>query len=276
VKKSAWIFMDCVPYGGNVTMHSSSPGHYWMAVDHHYHPKEIKDDLGCSIIEPHVGANATIMARILLDMEITLSPRLASTLSYAIISDTQDFSRDASKVDLDTYSDLFPLSNQKIISRLRNTPRPRQYFNRVYHSLRNTYYYRNIVWAYIGVVESPEIVAEFADFILSAERITWSLAIGKWKDKLYLSLRSSQLNAKCDEVIKKLVPEDVGTVGGHDQFAGGLVYFESDILSQAINTIFELFARVTLRVPRTEPVPAGTPLVGAKSKIEENFPIPFG
>ena len=62
-----------------------------------------------------------------------------------------------------------------------------------------------------------------ADFILTCERITWSLAIGYTKTRLILSLRSSSPRAQCGKVIHRLIPRGEGTAGGHNQFAGGFI-----------------------------------------------------
>ena len=52
----------------------------------------------------------------LRDLHIDVPARLATALSYAIISDTQDFSRGALETDLNMYAFLFPGANQRVIS----------------------------------------------------------------------------------------------------------------------------------------------------------------
>ncbi len=101
-----------------------------------------------------------------------------------------------------------------------------------------------------------------ADFILSCERITWSLAIGYMSGKLYLSIRSSQPKARCVYVIKRMVPKSMGTVGGHNEFAGGFVYLDSESDPDRIaEMLIKRFVRIVLRVPKSADDPEGTLLV---------------
>jgi len=262
--RSAWAFIDCLPGGGNVTLHQQAPGDLFLAIDHHGKPDpSIKQGAKVYIIhEPDIGATATLLGRILLKLHIQFPPRLASALSYAIITDTQDFSRGASEADLEVYSALFPFSNHKIISRLRNVTKSREYFRIMHSALDNAYYYRHIAWAYIGKVVSGESVAEMADFILSSERITWSLALGFTNDRLLLSIRSSQHKARCSRVISRIVENFHGTVGGHNEFAGGFIFLtEDDDPDEIAAAAIKLYVRTVLRIPKSADDPEGTPLV---------------
>ena len=263
-KRSAWVFVDCLPGGGNVTLHSSAPGDLFLAVDHHGRPNDSwKNNPKAFIIaDPDIGATATMLGKLLLNLKVPISPRLASAITYAIITDTQDFSRGASKADLEVYGTLFFQTNQKIISRLRNTTKSRAYFQTVYKSLVNTYTYRHVSWVFIGKVDGREFPAEMADFILSCERITWALALGYTPQRLYLSLRSSQLKARCGQIIQKLVKNLNSTAGGHNQFAGGFILLESSDNPEKIAAgLIKRFLRLTLRLPKHAEIPAGTLLV---------------
>lgn len=263
-EQSAWAYVDCLPYKGNVTMHPLAPGDLYLAIDHHGKPEtDEKNGVRPFIIhEPGVGATATLLTRMLLRMHVPFPPRLASALSYAIITDTLDFSREVSEADLEMYSALFPYTNQKIISRLRNAPKTREYFQIMHRALENASFYRNIAWADIGVVQSGESVAEMADLILSTERITWSLALGHNEGKMFLSLRSSQPKSRCSRVIHRIVRDLSGTVGGHNEFAGGFVFLEKgDDPTEVADTVTGHFLRTVLHLSKKADIPEGTPLV---------------
>ena len=117
-------------------------------------------------------------------------------------------------------------------------------------------------WVFIGRVESGESVAEMADLILSCERITWALALGNNPEKMFLSLRSSNPNARCDKIIHKLVPQSRGTVGGHNQFAGGFAILgKKTDPDELADTIMKRFVRLVLRLPKSAEDPVGTLLV---------------
>ncbi len=260
----AWVFIDCLPGRGNVTLHPHAPGDIFLAIDHHTEPETFSKQKGHGIYitDTNTGATASILSRILLDLDIPFPPRLASALSYAIITDTMDFSRGATQADLDSFSALFTKTNQKIISRLINVSKPRQYFSKVHASLANANFYRHVSWVFIGEVESGEIVAEMADFILSCERITWSLALGYNSDRLYLSIRSVNSKAQCGRVIHKLIEKHKGAASGHDLFAGGFIELDTpDDAVEVADIIIKRFIRIILRIPLSMDLPDGTPLV---------------
>lgn len=262
-ERHAWAYIDCLPGGGNVTLHSAAPGDVYFAVDHHAVARRgsFRGD-GTIIADTDAGATATIMAKVLVSMGIALTPRLASALSYAIITDTMDFSRGNTPVDLESFAALFPHTNQRIISRLRNASKSRSYFRSVHTSLGNTMSFRQVSWVNVGAVESGEIVAEMADFILSCERITWALALGYRGEKLFLSLRSANPRARCGRIIRRITAGHPRAVGGHDQFAGGVVTLEKPSKAQqTADEIINEYLRRVLRIPRSEPVPAGTRLI---------------
>jgi len=259
----AWVYIDCLPGGGNVTMHPMAPGDLFMAIDHHGPPHgALKHPTDFLIIEPNVGATATLLGEVLIEMGIPFNSKLASAMSYAIISDTQDFSRGASKIDLEVYASIFPHTDQRIISRIRNSRKSRRYFRTVHRSIDNTCTHRTIAWTWLGEVDSGEIVAEMADFILSLEGITWTLAMGHTPDRMFLSLRSSSPTASCAKLIRRLVPFSPFTVGGHDRFAGGFIPIDHvEDIDDMAEFLFERFIRHVLRIPANQPVPKGAPLI---------------
>lgn len=263
----AWVYIDCLPYGGNVTMHPAAPGDLCMAIDHHghHHLSQEQASNPFLVVEPDAGATATLLGEVLIEMGIPFTARLASAISYAIISDTQDFSRGASKTDLEVYASIFPHTDQRIISRIRNARKSRRYFRTVHKCLECALTCRNITWTWLGEVESGEIVAEMADFILSLENITWSLALGHTKDRMFLSMRSSSPTASCAKAIRRLVPFSPFTVGGHDLFAGGFIPIDHvEDIDEMADFLIERFIRHVLRIPASQAVPKGTPLIGSK------------
>ncbi|MFC1693368.1 bifunctional oligoribonuclease/PAP phosphatase NrnA [Candidatus Latescibacterota bacterium] len=92
--RNAWVFIDCLPGGGNVTLHPLAPGDLFMVFDHHVKSGIVSKQNyhGVFVIDTSAGATATIVGKALIEMDILFPPRLASALSYAIITDTQDFS----------------------------------------------------------------------------------------------------------------------------------------------------------------------------------------
>ena len=263
-RSSAWAYLDCLPGNGNVTLHPLAPGDIYFAIDHHGRPGKILtgDPNAIMYIDRTVGATATILTKGLLELGIGFPPRLASALSYAIITDTQDFSRGASEPDIMIYSELFHRTNQRIMSRLRNVTQPRDYFRRLHTSLENAYFYRHVAWVDIGEVRTGESVAETADFILSCERITWALAVGRSGDRLFLSMRSSKPDARCHRVIARIIRPLSGAVAVHSEMAGGFVRIgEGDDSGEIAEGIVTRFLRTVMHIPKSAENPEGTLLI---------------
>jgi nanoRNase/pAp phosphatase (c-di-AMP/oligoRNAs hydrolase) len=263
-ERYAWAYIDCLPGGGNVTLYHLAPGDLFTAIDHHGQPNLSNGQKSDPflIVEPESGATATLMGELLIELGIPFTPKLASAMSYAIISDTQDFSRGASKTDLEVYAAIFPYTDQQIISKIRTTRKSRRYFRTVHRCLDNTKIYRHAACAWIGEVENGEIVAEMADFILTLEKVEWSLALGHSPNRMFLSMRAMSPTASCAKMIRKLVPFSPFTVGGHDRFAGGFIPVEQvDDIDEMAEFLIERFVRQVMRISVSRQIPKGTPLI---------------
>ena len=64
------------------------------------------------------------------------------------------------------------------------------------------------------------MIHQMADLLLRFERRSWSLCIGRTDEYILLSLRSSNVRARCGKMISRLV-RGKGHAGGHDMVAGG-------------------------------------------------------
>ena len=117
---------------------------------------------------------------------------------------------------------LFPLIQKKVLSQIEHPRLPRSYFTAIDRALHRSFHYRNVIGSKLGRVENPDIVSEVADFLMSHERMTWSITIGCYQGQLYISVRSTNLKARAGNVMKKLVDKQ-GTAGGHGQMAGGQI-----------------------------------------------------
>jgi len=189
-----------------------------LVIDHH--PLRKRNRCEFQIIEPGVGASATILTEILIASGLDISKDLATALAYAIRSETQDLGRETSKRDIRAYRHVYSLSNMRKLARITKPKLPRSYFYKLANTLHCTVSFRNIICAHIGDVEVVETVAEMADLLLRHKHISWSLCTGRFNDELFLSLRSSNPKAKAGKLIQRII-RDRKNAGGHGMFAGG-------------------------------------------------------
>lgn len=221
VKISAYqriAMVDAQPAQKNLVLDEEKSCH--VIIDHH--PVKDKKKSEGVWIDTEVGATAVMIYELLELLDEKIPTPLATALVYAIRSETQDLGRKAGERDTSAYLDLFPQANMKYISRIVHPVLPRNYFQNLIKALRQTYTYRQIIVSHLEDVPYPEMVSEFADFLLRLERHTWALCTGRFRDQLILSMRTTHKKGDAGELIKSLVP-DMSMAGGHEQFAGGAI-----------------------------------------------------
>jgi nanoRNase/pAp phosphatase (c-di-AMP/oligoRNAs hydrolase) len=65
-----------------------------------------------------------------------------------------------------------------------------------------------------------------ADFTLRLERISWAICLGRYKDKIVVSIRTTNTKAQAGRFLRRLIGKK-GTAGGHGMIAGGQVHCAS-------------------------------------------------
>jgi len=191
-----------------------------MVIDHH--PRRSHNKVELEIIEPKIGATATLLIELLGEGEIDIPSDLATALAFAILSETQNLRREATGRDIEAYLSVYINANIRTLAEITLPKLPRSYYVVLAKTLERAFVYRNMICAHIGNVLSPETVSEMADFLLRLERMSWSLCSGRFKDRLIISVRSTNPDAHADELIKSLAI-DRNTVGGHEMIAGGYI-----------------------------------------------------
>ena len=208
--------VDTQPGAGNNSLNKDIKTD--IVVDHHPHQKNVTGDL--VVIEPKIGVTATILIEWLKECEVEIPTHLATGLSYAISSETQNMGREASIIDIDAYLHVFVKASMKRLAKIINPKRPQSYYEMVAKALHRAMNIRNLVCVHLGNVSNVEIVAEMADFFMGRENISWTLCTGRFKTQLVLSLRTSNNQKKANTILTQIVP-DTRNVGGHDMIAGG-------------------------------------------------------
>ena len=229
--------VDTQPRSGN----NSYPrtGRPLVVIDHH--PALKTTVAAWSDIRPGYGATATILAEYLHLSGLAVPAWLATALAYGISSETRDLGRGAGERDLEAYLRLYPRVRKRILARIEHPRLPRAYFAVLDRALHRAVCHRNVIGSRLGDVETPDSVAEIADFLLAHERMGWSVVTGRHGGQLYISLRAIR-GRGAGQLLRELLRES-GTAGGHGRMAGGqvdiagLTAFEVEALEE------ELFAR---------------------------------
>ncbi len=213
--------VDSQPGAGNNVLSAESECN--IIIDHHPRREDTKGDL--VVIDPNIGATATILIRWLEAAEVEIPAGIATALAYAISSETQNMYREAAREDIQAYLSVYVRASIRTLSEIINANLPHYYFQQLGNALNNAFIYGNTIVAHLTAIWHPEIVAEMADFFLKHERIGAVFCTGYYKNTLILSIRTNSDRVNAGDLIKQL-PLNPDHVGGHDRTAGGFLSLE--------------------------------------------------
>jgi nanoRNase/pAp phosphatase (c-di-AMP/oligoRNAs hydrolase) len=256
--------IDTQPGAGNNDFPAKKRCH--VVLDHHPRRKDTKAHL--VVIDSQLGATATIIVSWLREVNCPIPSDIATALTYAISSETQNMYREVNPADMDAYLFIYSKSSLRKLAKIINPALPNYYFIIFVRALKNTYMYRNMAVSHLGDIPSAEFVAEIADFIIRHKNISWCLCTGYKKNLLYLSLRTTHHNASAGKIIKKIVG-DVDNVGGHDMTAGGFIQLK-DTQKSSIDALEQkLSVSLAVRLGYAEDKIKWKPLIDTEEASDE-------
>jgi nanoRNase/pAp phosphatase (c-di-AMP/oligoRNAs hydrolase) len=184
------------------------------------HASNVQPTAECTIIDTSAGATSVILAQALLESKTEIPTRLATALVYGILSDTLNLYRAGRPEILETYLTLLPLSDLKALTRIQNPERSRAFFATLQRSIENAMMKRRLIVSHLGHVESPDLVSQIADFLLSFKGVTWAFCTGRYGEFLHVSLRLASPGGAAGEILRDIF-SNRGQAGGHGSIAGG-------------------------------------------------------
>lgn len=191
-----------------------------LVVDHHRAGRRPRS--GEFLVDETSGATATILTEALLDSGVSIPPRLATALVYAIGSETQTLAAEAGGRDIQAYVALFPRCDLRRLARIQNPERHSSFFLTLARALRQTFVYEEVMGVHLGITLSSDVVAQIADLLLTHEGIRWVICTGRFGGRLVISLRTKNSRPLADHVLLGLVTRK-GGAGGHGKIAGGSI-----------------------------------------------------
>ena len=204
--------VDCQPYTGNTSLPKNA--NVLIVIDHHSQRKTTKSPF--VDVRDGYGATATILGEYLMVSGLAITSQLATALCYGISSETQRLGREATQNDMSIYMALFADASKKTLARIEN------YYATLNRALHQSYFYKNAVVSHVGDIIEPDFVPIVADLLLRCERISWSLCMGRFKDRIVISIRTNRKKSDAGNFLRKLIGKR-GTAGGHDMIGGGQV-----------------------------------------------------
>ncbi len=171
-------------------------------------------------VRPDIGATSTILTEYLKTTGIELTPPVATALFYGIKTDTMGLGRGASPTDVAAYFYLQPRIDVDALVEIERAQVPAEYFRSFDIALQAARVYHNVVIAYVGQMDYPDLAAEMADILLRLKGTRWTICMGVYEGELVLSVRTRSRRGGAGQLAQAIVG-DRGTAGGHGNMAGG-------------------------------------------------------
>jgi len=212
------------------------------------HPSIGPVEAELAIVDPECGATCVLVAQALLQSGVDVTARVATALAYGILTDTLGLYRARRQDVVETYLQVLQHADMRLLARIQNPLRPRNFFSTLAKGIAEARLQRRLVITHLGVVDTPDRIAQVAEFLLTYRRAQWVLATGRHKGRLHASLRAAQRDAEAGPILRDAFQcrEDAG---GHGPIAGGSCRLSAEAPEETWRTKEqELAARVSKRL----------------------------
>lgn len=217
-------------------------------IDHHDGPRceEGKEppEYPFRWVNADYGATSTMVHVLMKHYGIEPDERTATALFCGVRYDTNNLLRGATEFDEQAFVELEGLADRRIIGAIDQPPLSRRYFQQMQEAMLACQDYGTLLLTLLGEVQSPESVAEVADWFLRLEGQQWSLAGGACDGRYQISLRCDMPDADAYPALRYIIGKD-GSCGGHGRMAGGQISLSKlsleDIREKVCRRAVELF-----------------------------------
>ncbi len=202
------------------------------------------------------GATSTILTEYVQESHLEIESKIATALFYGIMAETQDLGRESTPADIAAAQFLYPYANKRRLGKIENARVPREYFAAFHDAIEHAEIYDTVVVSVLPEVQYPDMVAEVADFLLRLDEVEWACAIGRYKDFLHVSLRTTDREVNAGDVLQQVLGSH--WAGGHDMIAGGrtrIVGTGPEAVTRAANDVrARLLATLAVAAPAPRPL----------------------
>lgn len=194
----------------------------YAVIDHHQTPGDL-DGIPFLDIRRGLGATCSLVTRYLMEQDILIPERVATSLYYGIETELAGYPREASQLDDTALHHLYPLIDKDLIAKIRNAPLPEAFFEALLQALQSSFIYDRLLISWVNDLPNSELAAQVVDFMVRFEDIDWAVCAGIHNEHLVLSVRTTLPRAHAGETFRQIVSKMGGKAGGHDRRAGGYI-----------------------------------------------------
>ena len=194
-----------------------------VIIDHHTSDKPVTADI--AFLRPEYSATSSLIANLLMNMSVDMTPRLATALSFGIRTDTLSFTRSFNPVDLRALMWLNTWVDSELLTSIEAPLKNHETLDTFTQALANKIHEDSLILAPIPQLKSRDDLSQVADFLFATKGTDVVVVYGIQRNKVLLSARSRRGNLHLGLSLSKQFPE--GQAGGHKGLAGGQILFET-------------------------------------------------
>lgn len=191
-----------------------------IIVDHHSATSSRAEADFSDIV--NVGATATILANYLKYAEREIKEDLATALTFAILTDTMNFTRGATHLDFSTLEFLLPLISNELLQKFQSPPLSADTLEVIRKSIRSSRVKGGYLISNVGEVKDRDAIAQAADYLLRREGTLTTLVYGIEGEDVYISGRTKDVRLHIGKTMEELYG-NLGSAGGHPTAGGGKI-----------------------------------------------------
>ena len=194
-----------------------------IIIDHHASDKPVSADV--AFLRPEYSATSSLIANLLMNMSVDMTPRLATALSFGIRTDTLSFTRSFNPVDLRALMWLNTWVDSELLASIEAPLKSQDTLDTFTQALANKKHDGTLILAPISSLKSRDDLSQVADFLFATKETEVVVVYGIQRNKVLLSARSRRDNLHLGLVLSKHFTD--GQAGGHKGLAGGQILFET-------------------------------------------------
>ena len=219
-ERTAAVLVDCGAEATNhvVTRKRIAP----VAIIDHHQNGSLPYSIPFVDIRPNVAASATIVASYLREQKIEIGAKLATSMMYAVRSETCGHETHFSALDRSILPWLTEHGEPALLAEIENAPLTRDYFADLLLALQNTFLYDDAAICFLPRAAGAEIVGEVADMLIRCtdiRRVFCGAIVG---NDLVVSARTYPGFGNATKLLVQTL-KGIGDAGGHSHRAGGKI-----------------------------------------------------
>jgi nanoRNase/pAp phosphatase (c-di-AMP/oligoRNAs hydrolase) len=172
-----------------------------LVIDHH--PEQPGYTAVFKDIRADYGSTCTILTEHLRAVDVNISERTATAMLYAIKSDTLFFSRQTNRVDLESFSYLYPLADAALIRKMEGAGNHARAARLRAQGPHGRDAHRSGLLRVPRRLAREDFIPYVADFFLQVEDVKWTVVAGIVGDSLVVSVRNLGYTKNAGEFVRR-------------------------------------------------------------------------